>query len=143
MLNIETRPETQFKSLTIEVKTPEGSLFVSFVEDDNGKPIMIDVKLGKAGAAIQAWAMCLTRVMTLALDKGATIEDILEETSGQRADGGRPNGHKGSVVITSGPEAIAWAIMEYKRERFAETRKQLGLDDDTIERDGRSSRVAG
>lgn len=138
-LKIETVEQSTFNSLTVQVDTPEGRMFVLVIEDDKGVPIAIDVKVGKAGAHLQAWAIMAARLMTLCLDKGGSLEDVLQEVSGQRAQGGRMNGQ---TEITSGPEGIAWALMQYKRDRFDAVRKTLGLTDDTIERDGRAPRLA-
>lgn len=139
-MNIDVSEKSTFNNLTIMIDTPEGRMFVSIIEDE-GKPIAIDIKLGKAGLALTAWAHTFARIMTLALEHGATIQEFIQELSSQRAERSRTD-LKG-IEVTSGPEGVCYALMQYSRDRFETTRKLLGIeDDDDAERQGRGPRMA-
>lgn len=120
----------KWNNTTIRVPSGDGTLFVSIVEGEDGKPCAIMITIGKAGSSVRAWAHTFARILTMALEKGATVEDIITELSSQRGDRSTPS--IGGQRVTSGPEAVYVALMEYRRGKFAVTRKQLGIaDDDT------------
>lgn len=136
---IDTSVQTVFNNLTFQVHSPDGLMFVSIMEDTEGKPCAIEIKVGKAGAPLRAWCHCLGRMVTMAFEKGATLSEIIEELSLQTSDGIRitSNGMK----CRSGPEGVYIALMEYRRDKFDQTRKLLGLGADGDER-GRGPRMA-
>jgi len=124
MANVDTVDSSKFDGLTIQVKTPEGTMFVTITEDENGKPNAIWITIGKAGASIAAWAHSLARILTLSLDKGATINDLCVELSGQTSDKLRINGD--GEIVRSGPEGVFVALMKYKRDKYEILTKTLG-----------------
>lgn len=123
-MRVETMVQEKFDSITIQVPTPDGNMFVTILEGVDGKPIAIQVHIGKAGAPIAAWSNALARIISLALDKGATINDLIEELSSQTSDKNRQTTR--GEIVRSGVEGIWIALMQYKRDKFALTSAQLG-----------------
>jgi ribonucleoside-diphosphate reductase alpha chain len=100
-------------SFTIRVETPDGTMFVSVIEGDNGKPEMVTIHIGKAGKPLAAWAEALGRSMSLALRNKIELYRLLEEVSNITTDSLRILS-KGTVC-RSGPEGVAISIMKYLR----------------------------
>src|SRR5258708_28487917 len=86
MTQFEKLDQDKFNSVTYKVNTTEGLMFVNIIEDNVGKMIAFDVTIGKAGTLIRSWANSLARIMTIALEHGATIENLIEELSSQTSD---------------------------------------------------------
>jgi acyl-CoA hydrolase len=123
-MKIETMADDKLDAVTIQVPSPDGTMFVTITEDKSGKPIAVFIHIGKAGAPIAAWSNALARMLTLALDHGATINDVLVELSNQTSDRIRITNNGES--IRSGVEAVCSALMQYKRSKFDEVRATLG-----------------
>lgn len=109
MAKIETGKQTRFNSTSYQMNTPDGTMYVFVMFDNAGKPVGIQLSLGKAGSAVAAWANALSRVCSLALDHGAHITEIIQELSLQTTDRARIN--RGNISIRSGPEGVAVALM--------------------------------
>ena len=126
-MRLEHAVQDVYDLVSIRVDTPEGTMFVNIIEDKKN-PIGIDLHIGKAGSAIRAWSQSLARVMTIALEHGVTVNEIIAELSTQRSDRSRVgrNGNK----IRSGPEGIAFALINYNRDRYIETANSLHLDEE-------------
>ncbi len=124
MLNVESINKSQLAGLTIRVETPDGTLFVTISEDESGKPVAIWLHMGKTGAAVTAWAQAMSRMMTLALDKGATVNDIASELSNHTSDKSRTQ--KNGIVVRSGIEGVFYALMQYKRDKYDQLVETLG-----------------
>lgn len=136
-MNAETVAQTKFGGLTIQVPSPDGTMFVTVMEDENGKPLAIDVHIGKAGAPIAAWANAFARILSLALDHGATINDLVRELSNVTSDRRRDTVQ--GEPVRSGVEALWVALVKYKRDRFEQVSKTLG----DVNVRGRGSRLGG
>lgn len=123
-MKIETMEQTKFESITIQVPSPDGTMFVTIMEDNTGKPVGIDLHIGKAGASVAAWAQALSRMMTLALDHGSTINDLVVELSNMTSDKRRDTA--AGEPIRSGVEAVWLALVKYKRDKFEKVSLTLG-----------------
>lgn len=123
-MNVETVSESKFDSVTIQVPSPDGTMFVTISEDTTGKPIAVFIHIGKAGAPIAAWSNALARMISVSLDHGAKLDDIMTELSGQTSDRLRITSQGESV--RSGVEAVWVALMKYKRDKFEKVRATLG-----------------
>jgi hypothetical protein len=137
MMQIETMAQEKFDSVTMQVPTPDGTMFVTIMESEKGLPVGIQVHIGKAGAPLAAWSNAISRIMTLALDKGATINDLIEELSGQTSDKARMTTNGESV--RSGVEGVWVCLIRYKRDKFELVSRALG-DVDGRGRGGRLGR---
>lgn len=102
-------PEVSATS-TIKVQTPDGTMFVHVMELNSGVPYKIDLSIGKAGSAIQAWAQAVARLASLALRRGALLSELAEEISSITTDRLTVNGGR---VTRSGPDGIAQALVIY------------------------------
>lgn len=140
-MKLETSEQSIFPSVTFQVETPEGTLFVNIISQEEDKPIAIDLHIGKAGSTLQAWARSVSRLLTIALEYGVTIEDLITELSSQKTDKAKRSGD--NVNITSGPEGIYYALLQYRRDKHRRDRIKMGIgDDEDTQHTGRTSRLA-
>ena len=119
------RPEV-LHGVTIKVAAPEGKVYIT-INEHEGKAVEVKVTIGKGGTMLAAWADALARVITLGLHSDLDIHSMLAEISGITSDRARRD-LKG-VTIRSGPEAVAYAIMAYLRDKNARTAKEFRHDD--------------
>lgn len=117
-----------YNSSTHRVEAPEGTVFVTIIENDNGKPIAVDINIGKAGSTTQAWAKGMSRVITTSLENGTPLEHIIADLSTQNSD--RVRLIRGGVIIRSGADAVGFALMEYKRSKYVPILVDNDDDDD-------------
>ena len=102
---------------SFKLRSPSGELVVFFYEDTAGKPIGIEIFLGKPGSEARTWAQAFSRVLTHNLLNGQmTLAEIYQEISSLTTDKSvMDNG----VRIRSGPEAVAVAILRYNTYRVS------------------------
>lgn len=112
---------------TVRVSTPDGTLFVHIAEDDKGKLKQIMLNLGKAGTAASAWANALASSLTMSIELGATLEDILALLSNITSSSAPRIAIGGKC--SSGPEGVWMALMRYRREKHEEVRAGEKLSD--------------
>lgn len=134
-MRLETAEQDKFDGITIQVPTPDGTMFVTILEDLAGKPMGVQIHIGKAGAPIAAWSNALARIISLALDKGADMNDLVSELSSQTSDKNRMSTR--GEIVRSGVEGLWIALMQYKRDKFDATAKTLG----DVDARGRSSKL--
>jgi hypothetical protein len=123
-MNVETMADSKLDAVTIQVPTPDGTMFVTITEDKAGKPIAVFIHIGKAGGSVSAWAHALARMLTLALDHGAKLDDVMAELSSHTSDKSRLT--SSGETVRSGIEGVWVALMKYKRAKYDEVRKTLG-----------------
>jgi hypothetical protein len=123
-MKVETMVEDKLAGITYQIPTPDGNMFVTVSEDIDGKPIAIWIHIGKAGSAVGAWSNAVARLMTVALDHGATINDLMTELSSQTSDKRRETSD--GEVVRSGIEGVWVALMKYKRSKFEAVSQSLG-----------------
>ena len=112
---------------SIRVKTPDGTLFVHIGEDEKGKLKQIMLNLGKAGTSVSAWANSLASTLTMAIELGATLEDLTALLS-NITSGSAPRMAIGGKC-TSGPEGVWMALMQYRREKHKQLSKGVIVND--------------
>lgn len=122
-------------SITVDCETPDGSMFVTIMENDDGYPIRIQVIIGKAGTAVMAWAQSISELMTTVLENSGGINKIIETMSNQTSGSPSKRVANGSR-IRSGPEGIVYCLMTYKRMKFQEFKAQFDGYDDGLEIEG-------
>ena len=120
---------TSWSSITIGVDTPNGKMYVTLMDDDEGCLSEVLIHAGKAGGAVHAWASSLSRIMTTALERGAGVNDLIRDMSLQTTSE-RTRNTVGDVTIRSGPDGVCFALMEYRRAKYRELREKLGGNDD-------------
>jgi len=97
------------KSSTVKVSTPDGTMFFTILEN-NGKPVGVDIVMGKAGSSIQAWSKALSVLLTLALRNKVELSTIAEEISGITSD---KLTYSNDRTVRSVPDAITQSILLY------------------------------
>lgn len=107
-----------FETLTVRVRTPDGTMFVIILEDKAGKPIGININIGKAGSPLVAWAQATAVLITRLLESGIGVNDIISELSELRAERAPVLSGAGQVPIRSGPDGLCFALMEYRKSKF-------------------------
>lgn len=122
-LRIDNSHQHIFGGFTYQIHTPDGLMFVNLMEDNNGKLCAIDIKIGKAGTSLRAWAHCFGRLITMSLEHGASINEIVEELSSQTSD--RQQTYTNGIRVRSGPEGVYNALMMYKDDKYEEARKEF------------------
>jgi hypothetical protein len=122
-----------YPSELIRSRTPDGTLYLLVMEKpDNSGIEGFQITIGKAGSPLAAWASAVASLMTLALKKGATLEEILTLLSGITSDG-KPRTI--DTTARSGPEGVWQALMRYRQRPAVD-------HDDLDERSVRGASVA-
>jgi ribonucleoside-diphosphate reductase alpha chain len=98
------RPRPQVvPGVTARAETPNGTLFVT-LNRDNGGPLEVFVRCGKAGSDIEALAEAIGRLVSLALRCGVDPHEIIDQMEGI---GGRESVGFGKDRVRSIPDALA------------------------------------
>lgn len=98
------------RGITIKIKTPHGSMFVT-INFFEGKMKEVFVVVSKPGSELRACAEALGRVISLALQKGLPPEDILETLENIKTEEVAWNNFNGhSFTVSSIPDGISKAI---------------------------------
>ena len=108
-----------YDTLTFRIRTPDGTMFVIVLSDDNGKPVGIHINIGKAGTSLSAWAGATAALVTCLFGAGVGINDIIKELSELTSERFVHSGDE-DVTVRSGPDGLCYALMKYKRTRFKE-----------------------
>jgi hypothetical protein len=113
----------EFDAYVIRKETPDGTLFVTIDHYKNTKKIaQIRAFIGKSGSKLNAWTFACSQLITLALAKGATIEDLITLLSNTNSD---RLVYDGNVPITSGPAGLVQALIAYNHERYREVQSDI------------------
>jgi hypothetical protein len=123
MLRIDRSNQNIFKGFTYQIHTPDGTMFVNVMEDMEGKLCAVDIKIGKAGLPLRAWAHCFGRLITMVLEHGGGLSEILEELSSQTAD--RSITSINGTKVRSGPEGVYNALNMYKEQKYQEAKHEF------------------
>jgi hypothetical protein len=107
----------KFKTLSVRVETPDGTMYVHVLENDKGLPCQVNINIGKAGTNLAAWADACARLVSRMMPN---IHGAIEELSGITSSGFRRM-VKGDV-IRSGPAGIAYALLKYNKEKYTENK---------------------
>jgi|SRR5215203_192827 len=124
---IETSEQKKFDSLTYRIETPDGTMFVTVMESNAGKPIAIQIHMGKVGAPLSAWSQAVAHIVTLALECGAGVNDVIKELSEHTSDRA-PRVLLNGARIRSGPDGLCHALMKYRKEKYTQLVQTLGGD---------------
>lgn len=111
-------------TISVRVPTPDGTAFVNIIEDENGKPMHIIVNIGKAGVSVAAWAEATSRLLTMLLERGVTLNELIDELSSITSE--KVKIMSDNSKIRSGPEGIAVAFIKYRHGKFNDLKKTLG-----------------
>jgi hypothetical protein len=104
--------------IVYDVPTPDGTLYLTIMEDDKGNAIAIRISIGKAGTVVRSWTEALMLVANKYMEKGGTLHDIIEALSSLTTS--RVMYTSGKVPIRSGPEGIVYALTRYVQMKYRE-----------------------
>lgn len=114
-------------SEAFRIRTPNGTLFAFVIENHDGTINSFQLTIGKAGNDVAVWANAVAELMNLVIAKGGTLEELLAALSGITSP--REARSLGSTC-RSGPEGVWMALVRYKRSKFEELSKTLGVEND-------------
>lgn len=117
MSESELAENQMYESTSYRVESPDGTMFVIVADDERGKPIHIQINIGKAGASVSAWSHAMSRLMTVMLTNGFGINDLIRELSQTTSDKLVLSGD-GMIPIRSGIDAVCMALMMYRKDKF-------------------------
>ena len=100
----------------VRVQTPDGTLFVTVIEDDFGDPLEVRLSIGKTGSQVRAWTDAVQVMITMLLKAGLSIEDLIHNLSDITT--GKITYHAGVIPIKSGPEGLAYALKIYNNNKL-------------------------
>lgn len=120
-------PDIPYRTKSIKVETPDGTMFVDIVENERGNPIKFIIHIGKTGTSLAAWANAVAELASRLVQKEG-IHVVLEEVSGITSSNVRA---RNGDLVRSGPEGFALALLKYTQLWFKENEPQ--------QRSGRSS----
>jgi ribosomal protein L11 methylase PrmA len=126
-------PDKWYNNVTERVQTPDGTLFVIIIENEEGIPIMIQVSGAKTGTPVAAWCDALVRVCNIALAQGVDFMQLIEEFSNITTS--KAIRLVSGVTSRSGPEGVAIALMRYRDGKSIEREEEEELDDSDDESD--------
>ncbi|MBN2015875.1 adenosylcobalamin-dependent ribonucleoside-diphosphate reductase [Candidatus Dojkabacteria bacterium] len=106
------RPITT-RGVTTQVKTDQGSLYVTINEDSKGISEVF-LNIGKSGGYSSGYCEAIGRLVSVSLRAGLSLESIIDQLKGIRTSA--PTLNKGMFVY-SVPDAIAKVLENYKKER--------------------------
>lgn len=109
-----TANEKVWQSNVVRILTPDGTIFVLIDEDAKGNPEQIRVQIGKAGSALAAWTFAFSQLLTMSLQHGVTIEDVIGVLSNTNSD---KLVYNRTTPIKSGPAGVVQALMSYNAEK--------------------------
>jgi len=113
------------RSVNIRVRVPEGTMFVTVVEDISGRPIQLLINIGKAGSSLAAWTYAVGRMCTVMFENGFGVNDLIDEFATISSDKAVPQ-EDGEEAIHSGPAGIAVALVKYRAAKFKEFKEIIG-----------------
>ena len=99
----------QIRGITERVHTGHGNMYVTINFQEEGKPFEVFSTLGKAGGCDSAQLEAISRLASLALRSGVSVEDVVEQLKGITCC---PFWDEGTLV-RSGPDAVALALQRY------------------------------
>lgn len=124
-----SRPES-LEGKTYKIKTGYGNLYITINDDVTGKPFEVFSTIGKSGGVLAAKCESISRLVSLALRAGISVDNIIEQLKGIR--GPMPTISKLGVVHSI-PDAIAKVLSVHSNRgqtqltEFAEQQNQTQL----------------
>lgn len=124
-------PDIAYRTVSVQVGTPDGVMFVHVVENEKGFPIQVLINIGKSGSNLAAWADAIARLVTRLLPH-IGITGVIEEVSGITSSQLRQR--ENGEVTRSGPEGLAIALLKYSAEWYRVNQPRSRSGGPSIER---------
>lgn len=117
-----------FRSETVMVRTPDGTMFTNIMEDKKGNPFQIQINIGKAGHSVSAWSFAMAELCSAYLQKGGTINELIAMLSGITTNKYLRN--IDGAVCRSGPEGLVITLLKYRDGKFADVARSIEINDE-------------
>lgn len=117
MMMTMTKTDT-FPMYSFRWTTPDGTANI-FVTETN--PVTISITIGKAGTSIAGWAYALSQFVNRSL-RTDTLDEVIDILTDITTHQSAYNSN--GVQCRSTPEAVAFALTEYKRIKMKEAIKE-------------------
>lgn len=101
------RPRT-LRGLTTKLNTGQGSLYITINMDENNTPVEVFANIGKSGGDTAALAEAIGRLISIALQKGVSLEELSQTLIG--ITGSRPVWNEG-MLVKSVPDGIGKILL--------------------------------
>lgn len=115
---------------TIQINVGCGKMYVTLNEHE-GKLYEVFVVLGRSGACMMSQTETIGRLISIALQKGSAVEEIIDQLKGIRCVS--PSYSEG-VHVLSCADAIAHVLEEYLKEKSTENVNNLSEGGKTDEK---------
>ncbi|MCL5794743.1 MAG: TSCPD domain-containing protein, partial [Patescibacteria group bacterium] len=115
------RPDVVHGS-TYKTKTAYGTLYVTINQDEKGEPFEVFAQMGKAGGFFAAKVEAISRLISLALRSGISVDKIIEQLKGIR--GPSPIWTENGTILSL-PDAISKVLEKHLN------RSQMTMDFNT------------
>lgn len=103
----------KYNSLTIREPTPEGTAYITIVENTPGKVIRIFTHIGKSGTALNSYTFAIDELVTALFEKGSTITEVISYLSDISSDRSARFANESGSYNRSYAEALARALKMY------------------------------
>lgn len=117
MMTMMTKTDT-FPMYSFRWTTPDGTANIFVVETN---PVTISITIGKAGTSIAGWAYALSQFVNRSL-RTDTLDEVIDILTDITTHQSAYNSN--GVQCRSTPEAVAFALTEYKRIKMKEAIKE-------------------
>ena len=117
----QNRPE-RLPGSTIRKPTGHGTMYVVVNNDDVGRPVECFVTLGKGGNCSNAYTEAIGRLITLALQTGATVDSVHEQLAGISC--GHVSWNSDGRVVKSVPDGIAVVLESFMGDNMLQVYKE-------------------
>lgn len=116
-----------FSSWTFKEDTPDGTAYITIIEEVPGVILQINMSIGKAGSSLNSWCTAVAKLCTIFLNQGGTISDLIDvlfdiiSSSSNRLRAGPDE-----PINRSGAEAMASALRKYLQSLPQDIISQIG-----------------
>ncbi len=122
--SVHDRPQL-LNGFTTKLNTGQGSLYVTINSDTQKRPVEVFANIGKSGGDTSALSEAIGRLISIALQKRISVEEVAKTLIG--ITGSRPVWNEGSL-IKSVPDAIGQILLQ----EFKHLREEAGHTAHTI-----------
>lgn len=105
--------ENMLPNASIRIRTPDGTMNVFIIENKDGTVNSFQIAIGKAGLPLGAWAQATAALMTLCIQRGASVDELMFTLSNISSD---RTARTLESNCRSGPEGIWMALARYKKQ---------------------------
>ncbi|MGC8766437.1 MAG: adenosylcobalamin-dependent ribonucleoside-diphosphate reductase [Brevinematia bacterium] len=121
---------------TLKFRLPQGALYVTVNKDQDDSIKEVFINIGKSGGNEKADAEAIGRLISIYLQKGGNIEDVIKQLEGIK---GEEVFWDGGIALYSIPDAVAKALSLVYKSEYAEEKSKTEKIINTSEDDKNSN----